>query len=75
MNPLITFIIAGSQIACGHYIITQYDRGKTVLPRDSGLNWLPLKYLIYANLTHWDPMDCSPPDSSIHEISQARILE
>ena len=22
-----------------------------------------------------DPMDCSPPDSSVHEISQARILE
>ena len=22
-----------------------------------------------------DPMDCSPPDSSIHEILQARILE
>ena len=23
----------------------------------------------------WDPMDCSPPGSSIHGISQARILE
>ena len=23
----------------------------------------------------FDPMDCSPPGSSIHEISQARILE
>ena len=22
-----------------------------------------------------DPMDCSPPDSSVHEIFQARILE
>ena len=26
-------------------------------------------------LTLWDPMDCSPPDSSIHGILQARILE
>ena len=26
-------------------------------------------------LTLCDPMDCSPPGSSIHEISQARILE
>ena len=26
-------------------------------------------------LTLWDPMDCSPPGSSIHGISQARILE
>ena len=23
----------------------------------------------------WDPMDCSPPGSSVHGISQARILE
>ena len=22
-----------------------------------------------------DPMDCSPPDSSVHGISQARVLE
>ena len=26
-------------------------------------------------LTLWDPMDCSPPVSSVHGISQARILE
>ena len=26
-------------------------------------------------LTLHDPMDCSPPGSSVHEISQARILE
>ena len=26
-------------------------------------------------LTVWDPMDCSPPSSSIHEILQARTLE
>ena len=23
----------------------------------------------------WDPMDCSPPGSPVHEILQARILE
>ena len=28
-----------------------------------------------ACLTLWDPMDYSPPDSSVHGISQARILE
>ena len=38
MSPLITFIIAESQIACGHYTVSQCDRGKTVLERDSGLN-------------------------------------
>ena len=26
-------------------------------------------------LTHCDPMDCSLPDSSVHEIFQARIQE
>ena len=26
-------------------------------------------------LTLCNPMDCSPPDSSVHGISQARILE
>ena len=26
-------------------------------------------------LTLCDPMDCSPPGSSVHEILQARILE
>ena len=26
-------------------------------------------------LTLSDPMNCSPPGSSIHEISQARVLE
>ena len=25
--------------------------------------------------TLWDPMDCSPPGSSVHGVSQARILE
>ena len=26
-------------------------------------------------LTLWDPLDCNPPGSSVHGISQARILE
>ena len=26
-------------------------------------------------LTPWDPMDCSPPGSTIHGIFQARVLE
>ena len=28
-----------------------------------------------SSLTLWDPMDCSPPGSSVHGILQARILE
>jgi len=33
-------------------------------------------YLVAQScLTLWDPMDCSPPDSSVHGIFQARTLE
>ena len=31
--------------------------------------------LLQLCLTLWDPMDCSPPGSSVHGILQARILE
>ena len=31
--------------------------------------------LLQSCLTLYDPMDCSPPGSSVHGISQARILE
>ena len=32
-------------------------------------------HCVYALRTLWDPMDCSPPGSSVHGIFQARILE
>ena len=31
--------------------------------------------MLQSCLTLCDPMDCSPPDSSVHGILQARILE
>ena len=31
--------------------------------------------LLQFDPTFWDPIDCSPPDSSVHGIAQARILE
>ena len=31
--------------------------------------------LLQSCPTLWDPMDCSPPGSSVHGILQARILE
>ena len=37
-----------------------------------------MKYLLACLLSHvrlCDPMDCSPPGSSVHGILQARILE
>ena len=45
------------------------------------LQWKHLKdriSLLTAHFQVWlwqNPMDCSPPDSSVHEFSQARILE
>ena len=30
---------------------------------------------VYSVVSDCDPMDCSPPGSSVHRISQARILE
>ena len=33
------------------------------------------KNIAQSCLTLWDPMDCSLPCSSIHGISQARVLE
>ena len=33
-------------------------------------------YLVTQScLTLWDPMDCSPPGSSAHAISQAKVLQ
>ena len=34
-----------------------------------------VKVIVALCPTLWDPMDCSPPGSSVHGILQARILE
>ena len=45
---------------------------------DAGL-WYPVAaaaiYLLSCVRLFCDPMDCGPPDTSVHGISQARILE
>ena len=39
-------------------------------------NWKPFACSVAKEcLTLWDPVDCSPPGSSVHGIYQARILE
>ena len=54
------------------------DRAANVDP--DGHGYLDL-YMVHASsvaqsyLTLCNPMDCSPPDSSVHGILQARILE
>ena len=39
------------------------------------LNWILESEFSQLCLTHYNPVDCSPPGSSIHGILQARILE
>ena len=45
----------------------------------SSLNITTNNVLVVQLLSHvllfWDPMDCSPPGSSVYGISQSRILE
>ena len=52
------------------------------MPDAATFNYGPLKTEMYMSakllqlcLTLCDPMDCSPPGSSVHGILQARILE
>ena len=40
-----------------------------------GLNFGVMPRKFYLRLTLCDPMDCSPPGSSVHEIFHARVLE
>ena len=43
--------------------------------RFKGLDLIGRVHVCSVCPTLWDPMHCSPPGSSVHEISQARILE
>ena len=43
--------------------------------RFSAFVYVPCLCCAQSCLTLCDPMDCSPPDSSVHGIFQARILE
>ena len=46
-------------------------------PKYTQHHWIDMCCVLVAQLcpTLCNHMDCSPPDSSVHEISQARILE
>ena len=49
--------------------------GKEILLLDIDVSCLIVLNRAQLSLTLCDPMDCSPPGSSIHGMSQARILE
>ena len=54
------------------------NTGRTYLVVQPVQSWATLceKVLVAQSCpTLWDPMDYSPPGSSVHDISQARILE
>ena len=50
---------------------------ETIPPSPSPvLKWIPVVCLVTQScLIPWNPMDCSPPGSSVYGILQARILE
>ena len=59
-----------------HYSITVTKFGSILYNLPSGNRYSPVYVLIAQScLTLRDPMDCSPPGSSVHDILQARILE
>ena len=53
----------GNDTGVGYHILLQCMKVKTE------------NEVAQSCLTLWDPMDCSPPGSSIHGIFQARVLE
>ena len=53
--------------------VRKIPKGKIV--RYKGIYILACARSLQSNPTLWDPMDCSPPDSSVHGIFQARILD
>ena len=48
---------------------------RSLLPESLHLMWVHACSVAKSCLTLCDPMDCSPPGSSVHGIYQARILE
>ena len=66
-----TFIFLGSKITadgcCSHEIKRCLLLGRKAITN--------LVLVTQSRLTLCDPMDCSPPGSSVHGILQARILE
>ena len=69
-----------SQLAKVIIMTSMYRCGSTGTKRPRRWGFFLLLLLLFglvaqSCLTLCDPMDCSPPDSSVHAISQARILE
>ena len=54
--------------------IARWILNRCTIRKDQVLSMLPAK-LLQLCLTLCDPMDCSPPGSSVHVILQARTLE
>ena len=59
-------------IACLESLPLEKDKGSCMHYHESEKKW---QLVTQSCLTLCDPMDCSPPGSSVHEILQARIME
>ena len=59
----------------GSCSVSQQPRGSPLGGRDSMSLVCPSEVCVCAQSTPCDPMDCSPPGTSVHGILQARILE
>ena len=69
----ITIIIFGKRI---HYYLHQYRVWIEEVKLSPGLVEMKVKVLVAQScLTLCNPMDCSPPGSSVHRIFHARMLE
>ena len=53
---------------------TKRGLGNCHISLEASCACLPAK-LLQSSPTLWDPMDCSPPGSSVHGILQARVLD
>ena len=69
--------VVGSEAARIHQVPPWNEPREFVVgsPRRRGSAVLVLVLVAQSCLTLCDPIDCSPPGSSVHGILQARILE
>ena len=78
--PMASVLDSGLPFRCSQVKVS-FHPAQVVLSKGWWLQGPGLVHLVEIipvaklRLTLCDPMDCSPPGSSVHEISQARILE
>ena len=67
--------ISGEFCRVCDFLLIGWWWGNRAVLQEFCCRWSVHKSVLYMFQTLWDPMDCSIPGSSVHEIFQARILE